>query len=194
MNYLAHIYLSGESELIRIGNFMADGIRGKDYQRLHPEIQKGILLHREIDTYTDQHPVFRQGTKRLHEKYHHYAGVIMDMFYDHFLAANWPDYSSQALDDFSQDFYRSLEQNQELLTEKVRGFMPYMIRYDWLGSYQTVDGIARILAQMDQRSRNQSGMSDAWKDLEENYDAFGAEFRLFFEELRAHSKSVLEKL
>ena len=89
MNFLAHIYLSGDNDLIKIGNFMADGIRGKHYEYLPAEVQKGIVLHRAIDTYTDSHPIFRQSTKRLHHRYHHYAGVIVDVFYDHFLAKNW---------------------------------------------------------------------------------------------------------
>jgi acyl carrier protein phosphodiesterase len=73
MNFLAHIYLSNNNDLIKIGNFMADGIRGKHYEHLPLEVQKGIILHRAIDTFTDAHPIFREGTKRLHEKYHHYA-------------------------------------------------------------------------------------------------------------------------
>ena len=95
MNFLAHIYLSGDNDLIKIGNFMADGIRGKQFENYHPEIQKGIILHRFIDTFTDAHPVFRQSTKKLHENYHHYAGVIVDVFYDHFLAKNWNLYSDE---------------------------------------------------------------------------------------------------
>ena len=80
MNFLAHIYLSGDNDLIKIGNFMADGIRGKHFESYPLEIQKGIILHRSIDTFTDAHPIFRQSTKKLHEKYHHYAGVIVDVF------------------------------------------------------------------------------------------------------------------
>ena len=85
MNFLAHIYLSGENDLLKIGNFMADGIHGKAPESLPADVQKGIVLHRHIDTYTDAHPIFRQSTKRLHPVYHHYAGVIIDIYYDHFL-------------------------------------------------------------------------------------------------------------
>ena len=100
MNFLAHIYLSGDNDLIKIGNFMADGIRGKQYENYPLEIQKGIILHRAIDTFTDAHPIFRQSTKRLHNNYHHYAGVIVDILYDHFLAKNWNKYSDEKLEDF----------------------------------------------------------------------------------------------
>jgi predicted nucleotidyltransferase len=111
-------------------------------------MSKGILLHRSIDTYTDNHPIFREGTKRLHEKYHHYAGVIMDVFYDHFLAKNWPQYSDEKLEDFVERFYQSLRDHYQLLTEKTQGMMPYMIQHNWLLNYQYKEGIARILFQM----------------------------------------------
>ena len=79
MNYLAHIYLSGDNDLIKIGNFMADGIKGHEYEKFPEIIQKGILLHRQIDSFTDFHPVYRQSKHRLHNIYGHYSGVIMDM-------------------------------------------------------------------------------------------------------------------
>ena len=128
MNFLAHIYLSGDNDFIKIGNFMADGIRGKQYEHLPEDMRKGIILHRAIDTFTDVHPIFRKGTKRLHGKYHHYAGVIMDVFYDHFLAKNWASYSNESLDDFVERFYQSLRDNFDALTEKTQHMLPYMKR------------------------------------------------------------------
>ena len=88
MNYLAHIYLSGDRELIRIGNFIADHIKGKKYQAFSQGIQKGILLHRQIDSFTDNHEIVRKSKRRLHERYGLYRGVIIDIFYDHYLAKN----------------------------------------------------------------------------------------------------------
>ncbi|NUY79864.1 DUF479 domain-containing protein [Flavobacterium sp. MAH-1] len=194
MNFLAHIYLSGNSDLLKIGNFMADGIRGKEYETMHPDIQKGVMLHRFIDTYTDSHPVFRKSTKRLHEKYHHYAGVIVDVVYDHFLAKNWSRYSDEKLEDFVDNFYRSLESNYDLLTDKTKGMMPYMIKYNWLWDYQFVDGIARILYQMDQRTRNNSKMQFAIEELKEFYTEFESEFIEFFEDLRQNAAQKLHSL
>ena len=82
MNYLAHIYLSGDNDLVTIGNFMADGVKGKRYKKFSKNIQVGILLHRHIDTFTDAHKTVRQSTKRLHKKYGHYSGIIVDILYE----------------------------------------------------------------------------------------------------------------
>lgn len=194
MNFLAHIYLSGHNDLIKIGNFMADGIRGKHFESYPLEIQKGIILHRSIDTFTDAHPIFRQSTKKLHEKYHHYAGVIVDVFYDHFLAKNWNTYSDEKLEEFVAHFYQSLQDNHSILSERTKGMMPYMIEHNWLVSYQTIEGIHRILTQMDQRTKNESKMRFASQELTEYYSEFEAHFSEFFEELIAHSKIKITTL
>jgi acyl carrier protein phosphodiesterase len=194
MNFLAHIYLSGDNDLIKIGNFMADGIRGKQFEHFPEDVQKGILLHRFIDTYTDSHDIFRQSTKRLHEKYHHYAGVIVDIVYDHFLAKNWKQYSDEKLEDFVKRFYNSLHDNYDILTEKTQDLMPYMIERNWLLSYQTVEGIHRILTQMDRRSKNISKMQFASEELKEFYAEFEEEFTLYFEEIKVQAKQKLLSL
>ncbi|MBS7254912.1 acyl carrier protein phosphodiesterase [Flavobacterium branchiicola] len=191
MNFLAHIYLSGDNDLIKIGNFMADGIRGKQFEHFPKDVQKGILLHRFIDTYTDSHDVFRQSTKRLHEKYHHYAGVIVDIVYDHFLAKNWSKYSDENLEDFVNRFYNSLDENYSILTEKTQGLMPVMTRENWLFSYRTTEGIQHILTQMDRRSKNISKMQFATEELKEFYTEFEQEFTLFFEDIQKQAKQKL---
>ena len=194
MNFLAHIYLSGDNDLIKIGNFMADGIRGKQFEHFPEDVQKGILLHRFIDTYTDSHDIFRQSTKRLHDKYHHYAGVIVDIIYDHFLAKNWTKYSDENLEDFINRFYTSLDENYSFLTEKTQGLMPVMIERNWLLSYRTVEGIHQILTQMDRRSKNISKMQYASEELKEFYTEFEEEFTAFFEDLRLHAGQKLLSL
>ena len=194
MNFLAHIYLSGDNDLIKIGNFMADGIRGKHFESYHLEIQKGIILHRAIDTFTDAHPVFRQSTKKLHAKYHHYAGVIVDVFYDHFLAKNWVNYSNENLHDFVNRFYQSLHDNHVNLSERTKQIMPYMIEHNWLVSYQTIEGINRILTQMDQRTKNESKMRFATNELSEFYTEFEEEFINFFQELILFSNTKITTL
>lgn len=186
MNFLAHIYLSGNNDLIKIGNFIADGIRGHDYEQFPIDVQKGILIHRAIDTFTDAHPIFRKSKHRLHEAYGHYSGVIMDIFYDHFLAKNWASYSDEKLEDYAERFYQSLRDNYDWLNPKTQAMMPSMIGRNWLASYATVEGIGMILFQMDHRTKNRVSMQNAVKELEQYYTEFESEFTTFFEELRAH--------
>jgi acyl carrier protein phosphodiesterase len=194
MNYLAHIYLSGNNDLVKIGNFMADGIRGSDYLKFPEEIKKGILLHRQIDTFTDAHPIYRKSKHRLHEKYGHYAGVIMDILYDHFLAKNWDQYSEEKLQVYASNFYKSLSANYELLTEKTKNMLPYMEARNWLVSYASIAGIEMILFQMDHRTQNRAHMHEAIHELNEYYTHFEKEFTLFFDELRIFSDTKRKEL
>lgn len=194
MNFLAHIYLSGDNDLLKIGNFMADSIRGNSYENYPDEIKKGILLHRSIDSFTDMHPVYRQSKHRLHEKYGHYSGVIMDIFYDHFLAKNWANYSNKKLEEYADEFYQLLKDNYDLLTDKIQGMMPYMIARNWLVSYASISGLEMILFQMDHRTKNRVAMHEAIVELQEFYLEFEAEFTLFFEELQQHCKNKLLEL
>lgn len=194
MNYLAHIYLSGEDEGVTIGNFIADGIKGKKYEKFPKPIQRGILLHRGIDSYTDNHPIVRQSTKRLHKNYGHYSGVIVDILYDHFLAKNWAAYHKQPLVSYVDDFYNLLRNNFEILPERIQRMMPYMIADNWLLSYATIPGISKILQQMNVRTKGISKMNFAIIELEEYYDEFENEFTDFFNELSDYSKNKLSEL
>ena len=191
MNYLAHIYLSGTNDLLKIGNFMADSIKGNTYKLFDDEITKGILLHRHIDSFTDAHPIYRKSKHRLHEKYGHYSGVIMDILYDHFLAKNWISYSDESLENYAANFYNLLENNEAILTEKIKSIIPYMIEQNWLLSYASLTGIEKILYQMDYRTKHRVHMQEAMVELEAFYLEFEEEFFLFFDEL---IKSCKEKI
>ncbi|WP_396601258.1 ACP phosphodiesterase [Algibacter sp. R77976] len=194
MNYLAHIYLSGDNNLVTIGNFIADGIKGKQYKTYPKDIQIGILLHRHIDSYTDAHKTFRLSTKRLHEKYGHYSGVIVDILYDHFLAKNWKKYSDTPLDEYVETFYDSLETNYDILPLRIQKMMPYMLADNWLLNYASIEGISRVLDGMNRRTKNRSSMNEAVVELETFYTEFENEFSAFFEEIIASSKEKLNLL
>lgn len=188
MNFLAHIYLSFDDDEITLGNFIADSIRGNKFDHLPERIQQGILLHREIDTFTDAHKIPRKSSKRLHQNYSHYSRVIVDIFYDHFLAKNWSKYSNIALDEFVERFYDLLEDNYELLPDGVKRMMPYMITDNWIYNYSKMEGIARVLNGMNRRTKNKSKMNFAIMDLEQHYTKFESEFTAFFEELITFSR------
>lgn len=191
MNYLAHIYLSGDHDMITIGNFIADGIRGKKYKTYPKDIQIGILLHRQIDTFTDAHPIVRQSTKRLHKNYGHYSGVIVDILYDHFLAKNWSLYSNVKLENYVDNFYEILQGNIELLPTRAKKILPFMIADNWIFNYATIEGIQRVLNGMNKRTNNLSRMHEATNELKTYYKEFENEFTLFFKELTAFSNQKL---
>lgn len=194
MNFLAHIYLSFGDDEITIGNFIADSIRGNKYLHLPPNIQKGIRLHREIDTFTDAHPIARQSSKRLHTNYSHYSRVIVDIFYDHFLARNWDKYSDIPLEAFTEKFYDMIEAHYPILPLGIKRMMPYMIADNWLLNYGSIKGIGRVLSGMNRRTQNRSKMQFAIIDLEAHYGEFEKEFTLLFEELIIFSRQKIKSL
>lgn len=194
MNFLAHIYLSGENEPLKIGNFMADSIRGNSYLDYPEDLKNGILLHRYIDTFTDAHPIYRKSKHRLHEKYGHYSGVIMDIVYDHFLAKNWNKYSSIKLEDYAASFYKLMEDNFTILTEKTQKIIPIMKEQNWLVKYASLEGLEMILFQMDYRTKHRVDMQEAIVEVRAFYTQFEEEFTLFFEELENHCKEKLAQL
>ena len=194
MNFLAHIYLSFDDEEVTIGNFIADSIRSKNYQHLPFKVQQGIILHREIDTYTDSHPIVKQSTKRLHPNYSHYSRVIVDIYYDHFLAKNWRDYSDIPLEDYVDGFYDLLEKYYSILPDNIKHMMPHMVGNNWLLSYAKLEGIGRVLNGMNRRTKNRSKMNFAILDLETHYEAFEKEFVDFFEELTIFSRQKFNSL
>ena len=194
MNFLAHLYLANEHPERQIGNFIADAIKGKKYQHLPLEIQNGIIHHRAIDTFTDTHDIVKQSKRRLHSRYGHYKGVIIDILYDHYLAKNWEAYSNTSLKDFSQNSYQLLSDNFEILPERTQYLLPFMTEQDWLYNYRTIPGISKILWGMNKRTKGLSQMDLAKEDLIANYDAFEQDFKQFFDELKSYSDTVLEKL
>ncbi len=191
MNFLAHLYLAKNPQG-QIGNFIADAIKGKQYRHLPLKIQKGIIHHRAIDTYTDQHPIVRRSKQRLNPKYRHFKGVIIDIFYDHFLAKNWHQYSSISLEKFSQEHYQLLENNFDILPIKTQHLLPYMKEQNWLYNYRSVKGISQILWGMNKRTKGISQMDLAQEDLKNNYLEFEEDFTQFFKELMQYSEAFLE--
>lgn len=194
MNFLAHLYLSGDNPKLMVGNFIGDFVKGKNaLEKFEPEIIRGIELHRSIDAFTDKHAIVSLSKDRLREKYRHYSGVIVDVFYDHFLAKNWPDYHSQPLLDFSLAAYKTIESYEKVLPEEVKQMLPYMKRGNWLLNYSFVEGIHRALSGMASRTTFVSKMEEASSELVTHYDAFEKEFREFLPELNAHCAAKIER-
>ncbi len=183
MNFLAHLYLSKDNKNILIGNFISDAIKGKKYKKYPKEIQAGILLHREIDTFTDAHPIVRKSMRRLNKRYRHYNGVIIDILYDHFLAKNWSNYSEIPLELYAENVYSFLNKNIATFPEETQHLLPYMIQYNWLVNYASLEGIERVLKGMNKRTKGISQMDLAIEDLKINYTEFENDFTAYFQEL-----------
>ncbi len=183
MNFLAHIYLSNNDENILIGNYIADAIKGNKYLNYPLEIQQGIILHRAIDYFTDNHPIVKKSKRRLHAQYGHYKGVIIDIFYDHFLAKNWNNYSTISLENYVDNIYSILEKNKNTFPEKIQKILVSMIKYNWLVNYASLEGIEQVLIGMNNKSKGISKMNLAIEDLRINYTKFENDFIPFFKEL-----------
>src|SRR5690606_21759224 len=149
MNFLAHAYLSGTDKHILLGNFIGDFIKGRQaLSKFDPAIIRGVELHRAIDEFTDGHPIVRESKGRLRATYRHYAGVIVDVFYDHFLASNWAQYHPESLGKFVEDTYRALEGFSPILHAGFKRMFPYMQSGNWLVSYREIGGVHRALSGM----------------------------------------------
>lgn len=194
MNFLAHMYLSGENNEIIVGNFIGDFIKGNQLESFDKGIKHGIQLHREIDQFTDNHPVVLESKKRLWEKYHHYSPVIVDVYYDHFLSKYWDKYHDQPLKDFTGSIYRMLNENPENIPERAKRMLVYMQQGDWLFNYQFIEGIRQALTGMSRRTKFKSKLEFAHEDLSLNYEDFKEEFERFFPDLIQHSKDFLATL
>lgn len=181
MNFLAHLFLSGHDKEVMVGNFIGDFVRGRDLEtRYGPGIARGIRLHREIDFFTDKHLIVKQSKDRLRPKYRHYSPVIVDVFYDHFLAKNWDAYSSEFLPDYAEHCYATVMSFESLLPEDVKYMLPYMIKGNWLVNYSRIEGIHRALSGMARRSKFDSKMDEASVDLTRDYESYEKEFTEFF--------------
>jgi len=183
MNFLAHLFLSCDNEDLLIGNFIADFIRNHEVENYSESIQKGIVLHRQIDTYTDTHPIVKQGVHRLQPFHSKYAPVVIDIIFDHLLANNWSRYSGQSLDDFAKYIYEILNDRMGELPKKLQKRLPEMIEGNWLQAYGTKEGMLFTFKKMDERTSFPSNFSKAMDHLELDFEAYNSEFNQFFPEV-----------
>jgi acyl carrier protein phosphodiesterase len=190
MNFLAHLFLSGNFDELMIGNLMADFVKGNAFTNMGDQIVKGIELHREIDYFTDFHPIVRESKSRLYPTYHHYASVIVDVYYDHFLAANWHDYAVQPLPEYAQQVYQLLRQKYEKLPSIMHPMVDSMQNQNWLLAYASLDNLEGVFQRMSRRTRFVSNMETAANDLRQDYALYKAEFDRFFPALIAHVAKV----
>ncbi|MFW6019824.1 MAG: ACP phosphodiesterase [Bacteroidales bacterium] len=185
MNLLAHLYLSGTDPQIMLGNFIADAVKGRQKHQYSHKVQKGIHLHHTIDSFTDEHPKIRHSTQLLRPKYHMYAGVIIDLTFDHFLANNWSRYTDLNMDTFINYSYELLLKNYLILPKSTQKFLPFMIINNLLKNYKRLEVLHQSLSGLSRRTTFDSGMEFAIEDIKLHYDALQDDFLEFFPELIA---------
>jgi acyl carrier protein phosphodiesterase len=192
LNYLAHLFLAGTDPEMILGNFIADHVKGSDVLKYSANIRKGISMHRAIDTFTDQHPVVKESIARLRADFRKYAGVIVDMYYDHYLSAHWDEYSDQDLPDFTKTRYDILNTFKVILPERSARLLFYMEKQNWLLSYGSFDGMQQAFNGMSRRTTFVSNMELAVVNLKAGYPEFQQEFRQFFPDLQTYVQNNFE--
>lgn len=190
MNWLAHLFLSEKTPDFLMGNLLPDFLRNAELQMLPPEFGPGILQHRMIDAFTDSHPIVLQSRRRLSPPYRRYAGIVVDMFYDHLLATNWHRYSAVTLDEFTAEAYALLQSRCDCLPDLTRERLEQMIQEDWLGSYRHVEGIQVALERIGSRLSRPIDLGGAVPMLEEVRESFIEDFEAFFPLLRSHVSGI----
>lgn len=188
MNYLAHLFLSGEDEEVLIGNFIGDYVKGRNFMNYSEKIRKGITLHRNIDMFTDTNAIVRASKSRFSHCYGKYSGVITDILYDHFLTRNWNKFSPVSLRSFASTSYSILKRNFSILPEEVQLFAPSFINKRWLTKYKSIKGIEKVLRKMTKRTTLPDYTDYAIDVLKIEYDFIDEEFMTYFPKIIEYVK------
>ena len=190
MNWLAHLYLSTAQPEFQLGNLLADQVRGADRTKMSSAFQKGAACHLAIDVFTERHPITQRSRQRIPSSHRRFSGILVDIYYDHCLARDWSRYSPQPLAEFTQTAYQALLPLAPGLPEEARITLERIIEYDWLTSYQTLDGIADILQRLShrlaERWQRDVDLMEALPELTAQDAALSADFHEFFPQLQAH--------
>jgi len=189
MNYLSHLHLSGDNDGIKLGNFIGDAIKGRAYEKFVPDIQKGIILHRKIDTFTDTHKITKELSVFLRPEYHKYSGIIIDIFYDYFLSNNWEKYSNQSLENFISETHALLLKNFNILPTRMKKFLPFFIARKRLSSYKKIDGIKNVLNAMTRYTSLPNKTDFAITILKQNHSFFNTKFCDFYIDIENYVKT-----
>jgi acyl carrier protein phosphodiesterase len=190
MNYLAHLYLADGSPHSLLGNLLGDFVKGNDLLLYPDGVQRGIRLHRRVDSFTDRHPVVQRSLTRISHRWGWFAGIIIDVYYDHLLATDWDRHSTVPLRSFSDSVYRVLDDHRDLMPDDAREPLARLVRNDRLFSYAHIDGIAAAFESISQRIRDRMPrhsvqLEDAIPDLRGCHLDLSADFDAFFPELVA---------
>lgn len=194
MNYLAHLHLAGPTEASRIGNLLGDFVKGTPASladRYPADVLSGIVMHRKIDRFTDAHEQFRRARQLLAPERRRFAGIVVDIFFDHFLTRHWSLYSGEPLEQFIERAYTSIERHPEWLSPELAAVVPRMRGQDWLHSYKSLEGVGYTLYRVARRSPRTATIRQSTDDLTENYHVFEDCFLNFYPDALAYAATLL---
>ncbi len=189
MNWLAHLFLSADDVEHRIGNLIADWVKGVGRAQFSAGVQRGFANHRQIDLYTDAHPIVMRSRVRIEAPFRRYAAVLVDVFYDHFLAVDWARYCPVPFDCWKANLYAQFAAHWRVLPDPVRAGLQRMVAEDWLGAYASLEGIALTLARMSRRLSRPNLLGAAAPQLCAHYADLRSDFHAFFPQLRDHIRA-----
>nr|WP_295928628.1 acyl carrier protein phosphodiesterase [uncultured Dyadobacter sp.] len=191
MNFLAHILLSGEREGVMMGNYVGDFIKGRltdeKTANWNPDYVLGLKLHRFIDSYTDRHPDVLDAKDVAAVSQGKLAGIVMDIYFDYFLAKNFQHYHSEPLLVYAHRMYSVIGRNEHLIPETMVPMVRSMIRQDWLTTYETLEGIDTTFRRLSRRADFLAPIQEAVSDLRENEAFYYSKFISFFPDLRSQA-------
>lgn len=183
MNYLAHLHLGGQRPGQLLGSLYGDFVKGRLQGQFAPEVEAAIQLHRRIDVFTDRHPLVDIALGRFSDTRRRYAGIVLDVFFDHCLARDWRLYADQPLEVFTADVYRVLTRERQL-PERLARIAPHMVANDWLGSYQEFEVLEQVLRGISRRLSRPEELAGAMEELRRLYEPLSDDFRLFYPQLQ----------
>ncbi|VVM97227.1 acyl carrier protein phosphodiesterase [Pseudomonas fluorescens] len=183
MNYLAHLHLGGQRPGQLLGSLYGDFVKGRLQGQFAPEVEAAIQLHRRIDVFTDRHPLVDIALGRFSDTRRRYAGIVLDVFFDHCLARDWKLYADQPLEVFTADVYRVLTREPQL-PERLARIAPHMVANDWLGSYQQFEVLEQVLRGISRRLSRPEELAGAMEELRRLYEPLSDDFRLFYPQLQ----------
>lgn len=192
MNFLAHAWLAGEGPEDRLGALIGDFVKGPLPGSLPAGLAAGVELHRRVDRYADDHPAFQRSRERVSRERRRYAGIMVDMFYDHFLALHWHQFSCLPLEVYVAVLYDQAESHLASLPSRFHRTLGHMRQENWLLSYRQPEAIALALDRLaEYRLRQPNRLGGGGEELLVDYAGFEADFFIFIADARRHCDGLL---
>ncbi|WP_129125692.1 acyl carrier protein phosphodiesterase [Geomonas oryzae] len=192
MNYLFHLYLSGDDPDILTGNFMGDFVKGRLTDAYPDKLRRGIELHRRIDSFAQNHESFTASRKRLGADFGLYRGIMVDIFYDHFLAVGWRQLSTEALPDYLKRVRASVEARRNQLPERLKGLVPVIFE-EMIPSYLDTEGVADALRRMSRRVPRANPLASGGQELTRHYRFLQEDFHAFLPDIRRFAEETIRR-